>query len=847
VVFRTGRPLDASFRSNLGFGLKALILRGGSSSDRSIPQPEDEEAPSAEGLGKEIQSGATSSVEPPVVLIPASTISTLKKSRHSSDMILDLRRRSGVSDKDEESLALRQLITSRAKDYVNDIREAIAVNESKLPNPRKLLHYLAPKVPAIKQSPDVNLRIHSARSDMDSGVAACIIGTLAHVCEIYDKETMQRAQSSAEKPRSAAPEITTDRRFEQLVECVLSGVNVKKRKRESLDRRLDKSDEEVPDIEDLLDEADAQEDDGLNTRDACRAAWGIAILGAHHLDTLGDVKVLDLLLALSLRIRELLLARLQLLRQDDLFSDASTADTTTEARLDELAEELAEDAVYAMWTFACVRACTGLRSVPLFEVCCSILCQDPVDMRRRAQEADFENGKHIIGTSDVIDRLARSELEEEVRSEESANSTKASNSEEKITEKDALLDWLSPKEVNDILWSLAVHGSSNSTSTSDEITLSETASTLREIAFDRLAGWLGEDLKLTADNGREDEHILAVHKKDQKMTVAVVDAATLLASQHTPASDLSEIFRENMPIESITLKSSQQTSTDEVQQVEVVDAAALLASIEDGGPIEVETEVMMAPSSLIDASEFEIESPPQEVESGIGGNDSVGMTTETENTSKDALTPKTPVFSAHDLASIAWSATELMDPLRMRIVGNVVELVARLGPSGIKRLTGGDLANLAWAISRFEADSDTPSSLSLSIVCWVAHSAMQKVVNAHSEETDLANFRILQTFQPPELGRMMWALARITSIYSQKPDEVRRDENIRGLARLALKAASSNLSLFATEDLVSCRHVFEFRLHATMIYLTIYLQYSFEYAGHSLRFVALNRPFWTCL
>ena len=194
------------------------------------------------------------------------------KSRHTYDMIVDLRRRSGVHGNDE-SLALRQLITTRSKDYIRDLREALDVsNESKLPHPRKLLHYLAPKVPAIKQSPDVNLRIYSARSDMDSGVAACIIGTLAHVSEIYDKEIMRRSisEKSSSSSSSVAPEITKDRRFEQLVECVLSGVNVVKRKKESLMRRLDKNSEET-DIEQVLDEEDAQEDEGLNIRDVCRA------------------------------------------------------------------------------------------------------------------------------------------------------------------------------------------------------------------------------------------------------------------------------------------------------------------------------------------------------------------------------------------------------------------------------------------------------------------------------------------------------------------------------------------------------------------------------------------------
>ncbi|KAL3921729.1 MAG: hypothetical protein SGARI_006610, partial [Bacillariaceae sp.] len=236
--------------------------------------------------------------------------------RHSSDVIkqildpqsssasLDLLQNNDM----DESIALRELIASRTEDYIAELEEAATQNNnSKLPHPRKLLHYLAPKVPCIKQSPDVNLRIHSSRSDIDPGVAACIIGNLARVCELYDKEVMHRAdnndnadngESSYEKPKSIASEVTSDRRFEQLVECVISGINVQKRKAEFMQRQMDKDTDEAADIEEVLDEEHARIDEGLNIRDMCRAAWGISILGAHHLETLGGVKVNDLLLSL---------------------------------------------------------------------------------------------------------------------------------------------------------------------------------------------------------------------------------------------------------------------------------------------------------------------------------------------------------------------------------------------------------------------------------------------------------------------------------------------------------------------------------------------------------------------
>ena len=202
----------------------------------------------------------------------ATTISTtepIKKVRRTSEMVWDLRRRSGVGE-NEESIEVRQLIANRAREYISDLNGAVEKNENKLPHPKKLLHYLAPKVPAIRQAPDVNLRIHSARSDIDSGLAACIIATVAYACEIYDKEVMKRASPSDGKPPSAAPEITTDRRFEQLVECVLTGLNVKKRKREALSRHLKGKTEDGANIEELLDEENVEEDEGLKIRDSCK-------------------------------------------------------------------------------------------------------------------------------------------------------------------------------------------------------------------------------------------------------------------------------------------------------------------------------------------------------------------------------------------------------------------------------------------------------------------------------------------------------------------------------------------------------------------------------------------------
>mmetsp|Transcript_19223 Transcript_19223/g.47869 ORF Transcript_19223/g.47869 Transcript_19223/m.47869 type:complete len:1517 (-) Transcript_19223:49-4599(-) len=763
-----------------------------------------------------------------------------KENRHTSDVILELDRRSSVSG-NEESLALRQLITTRTSEYVYELQEeaehyleeteAGSDSKVKLPHPRRLLHSLAKNVPAIKQSPDVNLRIHSSRADIDPGVAACIIGRLAFACEQYeqvqkrltneycdtssydeeDSEQQDEDNNNNNKSESAGSQITGDRRFEQLVECVISGVNIKKRKVEALERTITKSTDEITtDIEEVLDEEDNHFDEGLNIRDACRAAWGLAILGAHYLDKMGGVKINDLLMALSLRIRELLLARLQLLRQGDILSSGygiyhqdyddesqQMRLVTVEERLNELAEELAEDAASAMWAFGCVKACTGMKSVPLFEACCSILCQDPVDLRRRAQEAEYEPEKNeeAIGSSDVVDRLAQSEAAEEGEVEltpnESGGITTENESEietfpQVIDGKDAFIDWLSPVEVTDILWALALHGSNATSGDKDEVTLSETALTLRETAYDRLVEWLDEDLNYNEEEkSNQETSILETEPLEMEdvTVVEVVDAAALLASEAessspsdsaTPMKSLDYSEETNsVPVESMSMATSTIVNTDiNIQEVEVVDAAKLLASMESGDneSVDVETEVMVAPTAMIEGNsvsdDVDVSYHPQ------------------ERKTKQIFTP-------HDLASIAWSVTELRDPLRIHIVGNIIELLWRLGPDGISGLSGTDLANLAWAIAKYEGENQ--DAYSLSITRWIADQALQRT----------ANDQLLGIFQPPELGRIMWAIACAASTHvSALEDATGHQTSSVFLTRKALKDVSDNLSLFSTETLV---------------------------------------------
>ena len=181
-------------------------------------------------------------------------------------------------------------------------------------------------------------------------------------------------------------------------------------------------------------------------------------------------------------------------------SQDSTNRITIEERIWSMAEEIAEDAATAMWTFACVRAVSGDILVdadgssdtgPLMKVCIFLLCHDPIQLRRQAQEevvldqaVDEDTGlallerhratgrrlsrntQQIIGSNDVVERLARAEEVENEDEQYGVTTTvlgkqaafeRQENAKKEHTSNDALLDRLSPHEIKDVMWSLATH------------------------------------------------------------------------------------------------------------------------------------------------------------------------------------------------------------------------------------------------------------------------------------------------------------------------------------------------------------------------------------------------------
>ena len=675
------------------------------------------------------------------------------KVRHTPDVIWKLLERHGIN---EESYDLRKMISTRAQKYLDDLAMVHLGGGEKVPDPLGVLHDMAPKIPAIRQSPSFILRITSATSDVDAGAAACAIGMIARLCELYDK----KISGNSDNMKSTGSVIIKDRRFEQLVECVLCGVDVKMRRREGLQMRSETASGTEDDIETLLDGESGTFDEGLTVADSCRAAWGLSMLGGYNIETFGDENTHDILIALSLLTRELLLGRLKKLRQGEVEPDTTQKLSLTQ-RFNRDAEALAEDAAAAMWTFACVKACTGLRSVPLFETCCSILCQDPTDLRLRAQEKKSGFDDSNFEVNDVVERLALSEtqtvsdaaVEPEMKDPQAGNDSRGT-----------LIDWLSPNEVTDAIWSLALHGSTDDIRLLQPKKLSETSAIFREVAFDRLREWLQKDLddlqqahslEQMFKNPEDDQVVLGWGSSDDSTVIEVVDASVILAMERSSESMVPTI-------ENISVAGS-------VEEVQVVDAASLLAAADPASIPRVETEIIVTSSTNLHRREHE------------------------------DLT-----FSSHNLCAIAWAVTDLNDPLQGNIVDAIVNILMLRGSDRSSGLVGGNLANLAWSIAKRadieNADGNEIDATScLAITEWITQQALALGIDNKSE---FEASKLLKHLQPPEIGRLMWSIASTTTILVDTT--INSSPEASHLAALCLRVAASNLAVFGTEDLVSC-------------------------------------------
>ncbi|KAL3906954.1 MAG: hypothetical protein SGILL_009069 [Bacillariaceae sp.] len=117
--------------------------------------------------------------------------------------------------------------------------------------------------------------------------------------------------------------------------------------------------------------------------------------------------------------------------------------------------------------------------------------------------------------------------------------------------------------------------------------------------------WL--EMDLTSGEEPNNQHVLReIEEKneiEEEMTFEVVDAAALLASQDDPKSSRISVTPENVAVENLNVHSgSILVEANSAQEVQVVDAAKLFASANSQDEVEVKTEVIVAPVSVVKSS-----------------------------------------------------------------------------------------------------------------------------------------------------------------------------------------------------------------------------------------------------
>jgi hypothetical protein len=718
---------------------------------------------------------------------------TRKRQRRLAQVVLDLTTRSGANGQalTSESIALRRLIEERCMDYrTSDEHES---RRTRLPHPQQLLHSLAPKIPAIRHSPDVSHRIRSAPSDIDSGIAACLIATLGYLCDQYQySRAAAHVYDESTTDTMVHADLVKDRRFEQLVECLVCGVHVRSRRHDWAAAPAVSSNETTSstvtvDVEDavetMVEEADFVQ--GLSIRDSCRAVWGLSVLRVPEVKAkLGGVYAVDLVAALLNRVRELLLARLKQLRHDDFLDAVDGLSVSPPLSIDErlqyFSDELAEDAATALWATAAARTYIGIASQPLVDVCCLILCTDPLDARRQAQEIEavINATSTMVGSNDIVERLALSEAIEEAGTESSVEFIASANAtlefapthDRKLVDtasepKSLLLEFLSPTELVDTVWSFAtaVQLSENQTAK-----LAAFDSAFQEIAFDRILAWL--------DDRRCDPTSLSVDLAATSDSVPLnIALATGSASSGQGDGEMFVDDVSSVPVlNGLSTSATADSNEDLGKTAHSLDSSLPNTSIYSS-PVDG---LELIDASTIVAIESELENR--------AGNGSTKFLGDAKDTALD------PIFTPSDFCAMVWSVTELHDPLRADVTSAVARKIAQIDPEMLANLSGEDIANLAWGIAKnivvnWEAGEGTEATCMRWILAEVVRNRMQ-------------SSSILTCFHPAELSRLLWSVATFLASWPHKLVDARHDAV--QLSATALIAASMHLEMYCTEDLV---------------------------------------------
>ena len=303
-----------------------------------------------------------------------------------------------IQQEDNEELKnILSLIYERAKEYIDDVNEAVTKSLEKgklssIPHPKKVLHFIAPKIAAIKRSPEIMLRVTSARVDVDVPAASCALSIMGIVTQYYVYKLEKLELRLAEKDiksikqdvKSTFETIVTDRRFEQLVECIKCGVNVDK---------LMEGDNVI---------SDAIQEEGISIIDATKVVWALSIfLTRHHVDALGEKDCSSFVHALIKRSYYLLRNNLI----DIQNASESNQTSNTQSQFLKEIHVLLRNTIYVLWTLDCAAELFEHDNSMILATCIDILNQDIKNIweSRQKQINDEAN------IDDIVERLAEAE------------------------------------------------------------------------------------------------------------------------------------------------------------------------------------------------------------------------------------------------------------------------------------------------------------------------------------------------------------------------------------------------------------------------------------------------------
>ncbi|GFH47522.1 hypothetical protein CTEN210_03997 [Chaetoceros tenuissimus] len=200
-------------------------------------------------------------------------------------------------DNEKSKDSIRSTIYNRAEEYIQELYsfeteyEMLAKEQGEgalpslrkaVPNPKTFLHYITPKINAVRRSPELMLRIRNAQAS-DVSDACCSIGILGCLVELYNL-SMQKLATITNKEEKyhdgdfIKAEIRKDRRFGQLLECASCGINIRARMQEFMsdyNNITDEANEDVSDSDEEENDDDAEKSEYLSISDSTRWLSGM--------------------------------------------------------------------------------------------------------------------------------------------------------------------------------------------------------------------------------------------------------------------------------------------------------------------------------------------------------------------------------------------------------------------------------------------------------------------------------------------------------------------------------------------------------------------------------------------